>query len=842
MKNVPVLHLIASSLCAILLASNSHAEIPFDRIEVEPTQLTLAGERATAQILVTGYTPNNTPIDLTQHAVFSPTPLVEIESGYVKPQQDGSVVIDVRYRHHRTPLNITITGSTDPTPISFRWETLAVLTKQGCNGGACHGKPNGRGALELSLNAFDPKLDQENLVRGSWVRFTTPLVPEQSLILKKPTLAIPHGGGKRLRKGTEPYEILRRWVEEGCQVDNETAPDCVAVQVEPKSRVLPIHDDGGRQQMQVIASFSDGSSRDVTRIASYTLSDPSVGDVTPTGVVLANQRGQTAVVVRYLDRVVAAKLTLIRDIPGFEWNPPNETNYVDQLVNNKLRQLQYQPANTCDDATFLRRVSLDIRGLLPTVAEARTFLSDKNPHKRSTLIDRWLESPEYASHWSLRMADLLRINRESLSKDRATAYSSWVADSIADNMPYDRFVRELLTASGTTSEVPAANFYRVAPETKQVSESVAQIFMGSRIMCAQCHNHPYESWTQDNYYQIASAFHEVDRSVDDPKKKLPAPDNEVTVGLTTGRRLSNPRTGIEQKPWPTELERQENEDSRIAFANWLTSSDNPYFARVAVNRIWSQLMGRGIVEPIDDFRSSNPAANDQLLDALAADFINAGFDRKHIIRKILNSQTYQRKSETTPFNKSDETLFSHARIRLLSAEAIQDAIRRLCEGATAWEQLTAKVNAIETSLPKDDSDASSELRTELNKAKQKRAGYFMTQQPYPHLTTFLKAFGQPERKTACACERRDEVSLDQALQLMNSPLIRQQVNHARQRFGQMSDQELTDQLYLSAFSRFPKPQEVQAILDHLEATHDREQAIEDIVWALINTNEFLFQH
>jgi hypothetical protein len=459
----------------------------------------------------------------------------------------------------------------------------------------------------------------------------------------------------------------------------------------------------------------------------------------------------------------------------------------------------------------MRRLSLDVRGLLPTAKEAQAFLADQAPSKRAKLIDRFLASPEYARAWGLKMADLLRINREVLSPEQATAYSQWVFESVKANMPYDRFVTELLTASGSTSEVQPANFFRVTSDTKTVTETVAQVFMGARIMCAQCHNHPYESWTQDHYYQMASAFHEVDRNIagGSKKKKLPAPGSTVTIGRTPGRAMSNPRTGIEQKPWPTDVVRTGDEDRRVAFATWLTSTNNKDFARVAVNRIWSHLMGRGLVEPVDDFRSSNPAVNIEVLDALAADFVTAGFDRKHIIRVILNSQTYQRGTETNKFNETDQALFSHARVRLLSAEQLQDAITRLCEGDDGAEQPASR---------------------------------YMTQQPYPHLTTFLKAFGQPERKTACACERREEASLDQALQLMNSALIRDKVARAGKRFGALPDNELAEQLYLSAFSRLPGPRERTAIQQHLESVDDRGHAIEDIVWALINTNEFMFQH
>ena len=828
-----------------LMATTSSADDErFERIEVTPTQMTLAGQRATAQLLVTGVASNGHVVDLTREATFSESDVVSIDEGYARSKQNGQDSIDVRVGELQARIKITVSQVAEPQPVSFRWETLAILTKQGCNSGSCHGKPNGRGALELSLNAFDSKLDERSLVRGSFVRFTEPLVPEQSLLLKKPTLRIPHGGGKRLRTDDEPYSILRQWIYEGCKIDPPDFPVCVKVDLEPRRRVIRLADGSGQQQMRVVAYFSDGSTRDVTRIATFTLSNDAIASVDPAGLVTGHGRGQTAVVVRYLDDIASAYFTFVQDVAGFEWKDAPEHNYVDRLVNQKLRQLQYQPSGSCDDATFLRRLSLDVRGLLPTPNEVTEFLADDACDKREKLIERFLDSPEYARFWGLKMADLLRINQTVLSPEQATAYSRWVFESIETNEPYDQFVTKLLTAAGDTSEVQPANFFRVTSDTKMVTESVAQVFMGSRIMCAQCHNHPYESWTQDNYYQIASAFHEIERTLGGEKKKLPAPGSDVTIGLMPGRAMSNPRTGIEQPPWPTNVHRSPEEDNRVAFVRWLTSPDNAYFARVAVNRIWSHLMGRGLVEPVDDFRSSNPPVNVELLDALAQDFAKSGFDRKEITRTILNSQTYQRSSDAIKFNETDDELFSHVRVRLLSAEQLQDAITRFCDGDDRFQQLEQELADAKIELARDDLDAAT--REEAVKghdaARQQLSSYYMTQQPYPHLTTFLRAFGQPERVTACVCERRSEASLDQTLQLMNSELVRKLVKRAQVRLAPLLDEELAEQVYLSALGRPSREQERTEIRKHLEAADNRGEAIEDLVWALVNTNEFMFQH
>ena len=843
------------------------------RIEVSPTEITLSGPRSAQQLVVTGYFAGDQLRDLTHEATYRDTtshPITRIDSGYVTGTGDGQTIIEVICGPFKLNVPVTSERFQQPDPVSFRRETLAVLTKQGCNSGSCHGKPNGRGTLELSLNAFDPQFDERNLIRGPLLRFTYPLDPDESLLLKKPLLRLPHGGGKRLRPHDAAHAILRQWIAEGCLPEPEHAPRHVRLEVFPQATrtlVLPVNheDPAARQQVRVIAVDSAGRRRDVTRIASFTVSNDRVAEVNENGLVTGLDRGQTAVVVRYLDEIISIRLTFVKEIPGFTWNNPPETNFVDGLVNQKLKQLRYLPAETCDDATLIRRLSLDVRGLLPTIEETSAFLADASETRRAVLIDRLLDSPEYARFWGLRLSDLLRINKEKLTTERAAAYGAWVADSIARNEPYDQFVNQLLTARGDTDDHPAANFFRTTTDTKVVTETVAQLFMGSRVLCAQCHNHPYESWTQDNYYQIAAAFHEVDRKVKEvkdgakpdaattkpAKKKQKAREAEMMIEISPGRTMSNPRTGVVQKPWPTNVERGTDEDKRLGFSQWLTAAENPFFARVAVNRMWSALFGRGLVEPIDDFRSSNPAVNHELLDALAQEFASSGFDRKHLLRQILNSQTYQRSSETNRWNEADELLNSHARTRMLTAEQMQDAVRRLCEGPERLQQVQEELDALTqkwetavTSDPDEESAAVIEARRQRDDARGRVDGYYMTQQPYPLLTSFLTAFGQPPRETACACERREEANLDQALQMMNSGQIRDLVGHAAGRFDDAvpENSDLIRQVYLAGLSRPPQERE-QARLAEFFATHpDRRQAIEDLIWALINTNEFMFQH
>ncbi len=831
-------------------------------IDVSPKVIHLADSRAAMQLLVFGKNFDGDQIDLTHVATLTSPEIVSVENGYIRPLRDGKGTLVVTVEEHTVSVPVSVINSDQAFPVSFRSEVLAVLTKQGCNSGSCHGKPNGRGALELSLNAFDPALDERSLIRSGFVRFTEPLDPGRSLLLRKPTLRVPHGGGKRLRPEGDQYAILQQWIHEGSPSDTATAPACVNLRIEPAHSSIVHLDRGTTQQYRVSATFSDGTTRDVTRISQWTISHQDVAAVNVNGLVMGHRRGQTAVSVRYLDDLMSVLLTVVQDVPGFAWNNPATANLVDTHVHNKLRQLKYLPSDVCDDSTFIRRLSLDVRGLLPTVDETKTFLADNRNDKRAQLIDQFLQSPAYAAYWSLRMADLLRINHDKLSPENAADFSRWVRETVNQNLPYDKFVTQLLTATGRTSEVKPANFFRVTDDTKMVAETVTQLFMGSRIMCAQCHNHPYERWTQDNYYQIAAAFHQIDRvplADGQPLGKKGRTDKKVAdqrIAPTADGHMSNPRTGIVQQPWPTNVDRSAGEDRRLAFANWLTEKGNPYFARVAANRIWAQLFGKGLVEPIDDFRSSNPSVNTELLDALAIEFEESDFDRKHVLRLILNSHTWQRSSETNDFNETDDTLFSHSRIRLLSAEQIQDAITRLCDHR--YEETSAEIVALALQLEKlknaadpaptteaQTEDAAEKLgavQKELSAARQRLQDYFMTQQHYPHLTPFLKAFGQPERKTACACERRDEVSLDQALQLMNSPLIREKVAHGANRLQELPDDQLIQELYLAAFARVPLDTEKETVTGFIGAAANRRQAIEDVVWSIINTNEFMFQH
>jgi len=785
-----------------------------DSIEVFPNAIQLTGPRQRMQLVVTGHYADGQIADLTATAEFasSDPSVAVIESATALPRGDGTAQVTVTAGGQSAQAAVDVSGQGQPEPVSFHYGTLAAISKQGCNAGACHGAPSGKGGFRLSLRAFDPAIDEVTLIREEFGRRTNPLDPEASLILRKPTMKVPHGGGKKLHRGDPAFTVLRDWIAEGCRVDPPDAPKCLRLEVYPPSgRVLklPAH----TQQLCVRAHFSDGSVRDVTQFAVYSSSNDQVADVDRSGLVTGADRGEAAVIVRYLEFIETTYITFVKDIDGFAWNDPPSNNYIDDLIHAKLWQLKFAPSQTCSDDEFVRRVYLDSIGILPTVDETHAFLTDPSPDKRTKLIDQLLERPEYARFWALKWGDLLRLTKGQVGNSGVYKYHRWLERAFAENMPYDQFARELLTASGSTLSNPPANFYRTSAETTDCVETVSQVFLGARLQCAKCHNHPFERWTQDNYYGMAAFFNRVQR------KPTTRPD-EMLVWLARSGEVTQPRTGKQMKPWlplSGDVDPPAEQDRRDLLTDWLTKADNPFFAKVEVNRIWSQLLGRGIIDPADDLRDSNPPSNAPLLDALAKDFAEHGYDRKYIIRTILNSRTYQASSRTGPLNQDDDRCFSHYPVRLLSAEQLLDAIDQVTDVGDKFGPLPTGTRAIE--LPAPDLVANE----------------------------FLKAFGQPERQTVCACERSNESNLGQALQLYNGELIHDKLRNEQNRFRKLiaenkTDDDIVTELYLAALSRKPTEGELTAARNHIAAQENRVSALEDVCWAILNMNEFLFQH
>jgi Protein of unknown function (DUF1549)/Protein of unknown function (DUF1553) len=682
----------------------------------------------------------------------------------------------------------------------------------GCNQGACHGSPSGKNGFRLSLRGSDPSIDFQYLTRDVLARRTDRESADESLIWQKALGRTPHDGGSRFARSSLPAFILHSWLAEGLRDDPPQQSALESLEIAPGPRTLQAP--GRWQQLAVRARFADGRVRDVTRLTVFSSSDTAIASVTQTGLVEFSSKGEAAVLCRYLGEMRAIRLAYLEPRPDFRWSNPPQYNFIDTFVDTKLRHLQLLPSNLCRDDEFLRRASLDVCGILPTVAEVRSFLDDATPDKRTRLIDKLLERPEYADLWTLKWSDLLRSNRRAIQPKGVYVFQQWLHHQVAANVPFDQVVRALLTSKGDTFTEPAANYYRVARDPTSLAETTAQLFFGIRLQCAKCHNHPFERWTQEDYYSLAAFFARV-RQKTEPMSTTGG--SELIYEDRTGE-VSNPRTGqvVPPRPLGGAATPAGMGNRRQALADWITRPDNAFFPRSMVDRIWFHVMGRGIVDPVDDFRDSNPSANDELLDALAKDFVAHGYDVRHLLRTILNSRTYQLSARTNEWNQDDNRYFSHATTRLLSAEQLLDAI---CAATLSPEKFAG--------MP---------------------LGTRATQLPDGEIQhVFLKTFGQPARELACECERENESSLTQALQLVNGATINDKVRKADNHLHHLLDAKRPDRdvvtdLYLATLSRRPSDGEIQTALAHVAKGKDRTRAWEDVQWALINSSEFLFRH
>ncbi|MDG2221043.1 MAG: DUF1549 and DUF1553 domain-containing protein [Rubripirellula sp.] len=807
---------------SLMIGSTSAADlVEIQTIDVYPNQYTIEGSRERLQLVVTGTTAAGVPIDLTSQATYQViTPgFVSVDSGgRVVPTGDGQGVIQVSYGKRTAEVQLSTKRIEIPQAVSFDFHALPVLAQTGCSGGSCHGSPNGKAGFRLSLFGSDRELDRVSLTRTLYGRRINSIEPEKSLLLMKPVTAVAHQGGKRFDQSDLQYQLLHDWIEQGAKTDQEET-ECVGIEIFPTTgRILTFPH--ATQQLSVVANFADGSRRDVTHLAKYEASDPKIVDVNRAGLVRGIDRGESAIIVRYLHHIEAPLLTLVRNIDGFVWTAPSAANYVDQHVYDKLKQLQYLPGERSDESTFLRRVYLDTIGSLPTDEEITLYMADQRDNRRQHLVERLLGRPEYAKFWAQKWGDLLRVSTKLIGNSGVHKFSRWLESSVASNTPYDQFARDILLAKGSTRQQPAGNFFRSAGDTSDAMETATQVFLGTRIQCAKCHNHPFERWTQSNYYGLSSFFDRLQRS------KTHRKDEALLWSKTTGE-VIHPATGKITKPWvPVAGEIETNDpDRRVAFTNWLTSPDNPLFAKIEVNRIWAQLHGRGIVEPFDDFRDSNPPANGPLLDALAKDFVDSGYDRRQIIRTILLSNTYQATSEASDFNASDLKYFSHYSPRMLTAEQLIDALGEVTGKPKQFFGVPKTTKA--TWIPAPD----------LKPHDRGKIGSI----------EFLKVFGQPERQSACECERAKDVSLGQALELLNGKTVHDMLTAKdnllhRSLADGVEVPEVINQLYRRALTRDATKEELEVHLRYIESHAEMPKAMEDTYWAIMNRNEFLFQH
>ncbi|MFT4558129.1 MAG: hypothetical protein ACI93T_001828 [Porticoccaceae bacterium] len=813
MRHTNILKLVALGLSLSFLTPTSSASAADEpsKLTTESATFELAGIRSQKQIVVTGQFGGEVR-DVTHLAKLtsSDEKIVKLEGSIARPVGDGAAKIACQLGAQTVVIDVVVKGTSVPHPVSFKNETLAALSKAGCNSGACHGSPSGKGGFRLSLRAFDPPLDILTLRSEFFGRRTNSLNPNESLLLQKPLMEVAHGGGRRLKKGEPAWQALHNWIGEGLQVDKPETPSLTRIEILPRKRVL--RDASDRQQLSVNGYFSDGTVRDLTALTVFTSSNESVASVNNNGLVEKTGRGETAILGRYLDGMATADVTFLEEVPGFKWSNPPENNFVDTHSFNKLKQLQILPSDVCTDEEFLRRAYLDLTGRLPRIDETQAFLAGAVGDRRAKLIDTLLEADDFAEFWTLKWSDILRSNSKKLTTTGVHKFQRWVYDGIRTDKGIDKLAHELLTASGSVFENPAASYWRASRDPNDATETTAQLFLGIRIQCAKCHNHPFEKWSQDNYYGIAAAFTRIGR------QKGAKPDEEI-IHVTRSGEMKQPRTGQTMKVHlllKGDVDVPADQDRRRVFADWLVSAENPFFSRSAVNRIWGHLMGRGIVEPVDDFRDSNPPSNAELLDTLAEQFAKNGFSRKWAIRTIMNSRVYQLSSKKNDFNADDEIYASHATPRLLSAEQLLDAICQVTNVSESFKGLPAGTRAVALPDP-----------------------------PTDHY--FLKVFGQPQREMACQCERSSESNLSQALQMINGPTVHNKLRADNGRIHQMAkaekkDDEIITTLYLAALARNPVEAELNAARKHIAGSTDRLLALEDVGWAILNSKEFLFQH
>ena len=708
----------------------------------------------------------------------------------------------------------------DARPFHFETDVASILSRFGCNSSGCHGKAEGQNGFKLSIFGFDPVADHASLSAESRGRRTNPTAPEKSLLLQKACGDSPHGGGVRLRKDSDEYRVLRDWIANGMPYGEPTAPRVTSISVSPREQLMGLK---GTQPLKVVAKFDNGFEEDVTRHAKFQSNNDGLASVDEHGLVSTHETpGDVAIMANYLGAVDVFRVLIPRpvgQVSNLPQSQPAEKHVgnvihekIDALVDAKLAKLNIQPSDLCSDEDYLRRAFLDVIGTLPKPDEVRKFLDDKRPDRRARLIDELLKRPEYADYWSLKWSDLLRVERPTLGHAGANAYYRWIRDSFATNKPFDRFARELVSAEGLLRDAPAGHLFKSVKQPGEQAGTISQVLLGVRIDCAKCHHHPFDRWSQTDYFGMEAFFTQITFK--------PTPQGEMLLTRDSGA-TKHPRTDetiFAHALGEASPEKSPEGDRRKLLAEWMTSPKNPFFARNIANRAWAHFLGRGIVEPVDDVRLTNPPTNPELLDALAAKFIESGFDTHQLIRTITASRTYQRSALPNGTNDRDEQNYSRALLKRLDAEVLFDAV---CQ-ATGTSEKFAGVPEGSRAIQLWDSQVKHD---------------------------FLKLFGRPVRATACECERATEPSVAQVLHVLNSPELQAKLSHEAGTIARLTrrypsdNSALIDEIYLTLLSRLPTANEKTVATKYLEEhATTRRQAAEDLAWSLLNSLEFVFNH
>jgi hypothetical protein len=809
-------------VAALIAAAVARADEPATSVRnlsPFPQRIELVGPRAEQRIGLLAIFADGRQRDVTAGARFvsiNPAVAAVDASGLVRPVGDGFATITVTAGGGTTSVPVTVSRFKLDEPINFTRDVESVLTRAGCNQGACHGAAIGRGGFRLSLRGFDPAFDYSQIVQSAKGRRVVLGQPERSILLLKPSLTMEHGGGERLKAGSTGYAVLKAWLEDGAPAPSSSDPHVVRLEPWPPARIMT---PGEKQQLVVRAHWSDGRITDATPWANFDSLQDAIASVTPAGVVTGLVAGEGHVMVRYAERAITINVTLPYAKPSANVDATStmaRNNFVDDLLIAKWKELGLTPSPLCDDATFLRRLYLDTIGTLPTPDEIRSFLADKSPEKRNKAIDAALDRPEFIEFWTVKWGDLLRINRDALQEKGMWSFRNWVRGQIRDGRPLDQFVRDILLAEGSTFTDGPANFYRVGRTPADWAETTAQVFLGVRLQCAKCHHHPFDDWSQDDYYGMAAYFARLTQK---SSQEFGLFGRETTVYCQPTGEQTHPVKRTVVKPHPLGGPVLDDEfDRRRPLADWVVSKDNPFFARNLANRFWGYLMGRGLVEPLDDLRPTNPACSPELLDALAKDLITHNFDMKHLLRTILRSQAYQLESVETPGNAADasDVYFTRYHARRLTAEQLADAVDFATGTREKYRGLPAGTRAIQ--LP--DSRVPSYL---------------------------MDVFGRPQRAVVCECERSAQPNIAQAMHLLNGDTLTKKIADPAGRVERLAAAKanpgaVVEELYLVTLSRPPSAEETARARQWLADAADLREGGQDLLWALLNSREFLFNH
>jgi hypothetical protein len=801
-------------LPADVFATPAKPPAPLTDLAVYPPEIQLTTARDRQSIVVQATYADGITRDVTKDAslTLADPKLVRRVGAVFHPAADGATTLAVAYGGRTVTLPVKLSQATAQPPLSFRLDVMPVFMRAGCNTGSCHGAARGKDGFRISLFGFDPTGDHYRLTREMIGRRVNLAVPSDSTLLEKSIGAVTHTGGKRFEPDSELYRTIHGWIEAGAPNDDVSKlPKVVGVDLYPKAAVLD--GQGSTQQLTVRARYSDGTDRDVTNLAVFLTNNDVAAPVTADGLVTAGQRGEAFVMARFETHTVGSQFIVLPR--GLEFTYPDEPegNYIDKLVAAKLKKLRIAPSGICDDETFLRRAAIDIVGLPPTPEEYQRFMASTDPNKRAKWVDELLERKEFSEIWVSKWAELLQVRTDpvrNVSQKAMFLYYNWLVDKLSKNTPMDEMVQELLGASGGTFKNAATNFYQITNETLPLTENVAQVFMGIRVQCAQCHNHPFDRWTQDDYYSFAAFFAQIGR-------KQAEDYRETIIFNSGGGEVNHPVGGRAMPPkfLGGEVPDVRGKDRRVVLAKWLASPQNPWFAASFANRVWAHFTGVGIVEPVDDFRVSNPASNSELLAALGEHFTATKYNLKALVRDTCNSRTYQRATQRNESNASDEKNFAHALVRRIKAESLLDTISAVTDTKDKFSGLPLGARAVQI-------------------ADGTRSTYF------------LRTFGRATRETVCSCEVKMEPTLSQALHLLNGKTVNEKIKQGglipKIQAGKKTLPERITELYIRCFSRKPTPEEIATLVAALEQNKDQTQALEDLFWALLNSREFLFNH